>query len=85
MSSCRETTRKLASDELVDAGIGQRISVWLHLVLCRHCRRYAQQLSNMRHAASSLWRHEAEDASGDLERRIVDGLSSKKDTPPHTE
>ena len=73
MSSCREITRNLASDELSDAQLGARISTWLHLLVCRHCRRYAQQLRDMREAA------------GDLERRIVDGLLGEEDSSNRAE
>ncbi len=34
----------VASDELAAAGWARRLSVRLHLLMCRHCTRYAAQL-----------------------------------------
>ena len=85
MSSCREITRNLASDELSDAELGARISTWLHLLVCRHCRRYAQQLRDMRKAARKLGTDDAGEAAGDLERRIVDGLLGEEDSSNRAE
>ncbi len=51
MLSCREVSRLIASDELVDLGWLERILVRLHLVRCHHCRRYAVQLRAISTAA----------------------------------
>lgn len=37
-------TRVFASDELEDAGFLRRMTVRLHLLRCRHCREYVEQL-----------------------------------------
>ncbi len=79
MANCREVTRKLASDEVSEEGLGGKISVWFHLLLCRHCRRYAQQLQDLRQAARKLWRKDAEEVPDELEDRIVEGLLTKED------
>ena len=84
-SSCREVTRKLASDELCGAGPWTRASVRIHLLMCRHCRRYARQLRNMRHAARTLWADDVEDVSGELENRIIDDLFAKEDSSHRAE
>ena len=44
MPSCREIARMVASDELTDAGWVRRLSVRFHLLMCRHCTRYAAEL-----------------------------------------
>ncbi len=44
MVSCRDLARIVASDELAAAGWARRLSVRLHLLMCRHCTRYAAQL-----------------------------------------
>jgi len=80
MTSCREVTRKLASDEVAGAGLGARASVWIHLLMCRHCRRYARQLRDMKTAARMLWRDDVEEVPGELKNRILDDLLTKKDS-----
>ena len=44
----------IASDQLAGAGWGTRLTVRLHLLMCRHCRRYAAQLAAIGTAARSL-------------------------------
>lgn len=44
MLSCVEVARILASDHHPDANWIRRLSLRLHLVMCRHCRRYDKQL-----------------------------------------
>ncbi len=44
MTSCKDVTHKIASDEFREAGWGERLVVRFHLFMCRHCRRYAAQL-----------------------------------------
>ena len=62
MLSCRELTRMVASDELVEAGWSQRLRGRGHLLMCRHCRRYAAQLRAHGAWARRSWGAEAEDA-----------------------
>ncbi len=51
MPSCQEVARLIASEELADAGRSKRALVWIHLLMCRHCRRYAAQLRAISTAA----------------------------------
>ena len=51
MVSCRELARLVAGGELADAGWARRLSVRFHLVMCRHCKRYAAQLDGIGAAA----------------------------------
>lgn len=44
MPSCREVVETLASDELERRGVWRRLSIRLHLLRCRHCCRYLEQL-----------------------------------------
>lgn len=44
MLSCREMS-ELASELLEDRSPrAQRAAAWLHLAMCRHCRRYLRQM-----------------------------------------
>ncbi len=54
MLSCQEVSRSIASDELGTAGWRRRLSIKLHLLMCRHCRRYARQIDAIGSAARRL-------------------------------
>ena len=55
MLSCKEVARLIASEELANAGRSQRALVRIHLLMCRHCRRYAAQLRAIGAAAQDRW------------------------------
>ena len=44
MLNCKEVSRLVASDELASAGVILRLRARFHLLICRECRRYADQL-----------------------------------------
>ncbi len=82
MVSCKEVTRKIASDEFAEAGWKERLAVRFHLLLCRHCRRYAAQLRAIGAAARNLLGSRAQDPSAleRLERQILErSLGGLKD------
>ncbi len=70
MMSCRQVARRIASGQLADAGRGTRLAVRLHLLMCRHCRRYAAQLAAIGAAARNLL-GETPIPSRELEEAIV--------------
>lgn len=55
MITCKEVSRAFASDELASMSWRQRLSVRLHLLMCRHCRRYARQVRAIGEAARRLF------------------------------
>jgi hypothetical protein len=44
MLTCKELTRLTASGEMEEAGWMRRALRRLHLMMCRHCRRYVAQM-----------------------------------------
>ncbi len=74
MVSCKEVTRKIASDEFAEAGWKERLAIRLHLLLCRHCRGYAAQLRAIGAAARNLLGSRTQDPSAleRLERQILE-------------
>lgn len=44
MPSCQEVTKKLAEGEFENIPWHTRLSVRIHLSMCRHCTRFARQL-----------------------------------------
>jgi predicted anti-sigma-YlaC factor YlaD len=56
--NCREATR-LQSEALDRSlGLGQRIGLRIHLILCQWCRRYGKQIGFLRSAAHRHEEHE---------------------------
>ena len=61
MLSCKELARKIASDELAQAGWSERAAIRFHLLMCRRCRRYVAQLQAIGASARVLWGAGCED------------------------
>ncbi len=82
MVNCKEIARILGADELADAGLSERARVRLHLLFCRHCRRYAAQIETIGAAGRELWSECPEDreALDRLELSILQGMQEKSDT-----
>ncbi len=74
MLCCQEVARQIASDEFTEANVWQRLWVRLHLLMCRHCRRYAVQLHSIGETARSLWGPQTGDPSTleRLERELIE-------------
>ena len=82
MVSCKEVTRKIASDECAEAGWKERLAIRLHLLGCQHCRGYAAQLRSIGAAARDLLGSRSQDPSAleRLERQILErSLGGPKD------
>lgn len=65
----------LASDQLQDAGWIRRLSLRMHLAMCRHCRRYARQLDRLGAEARRSWT--ATDADEAALQRIEQALRKR--------
>lgn len=78
MPSCREVTRAIADGSLEEASVLRRFGVRMHLLLCRHCWRYARQIRAIGRAAREvLGRPSGEDESLErLRKTLLDGLES---------
>ncbi len=77
MTSCKNVTFKIASDEFREAGWRERLAVRFHLFMCRHCRRYAAQLRVIGAATREFCGPPAQDPSTleRLERQILERSS----------
>ena len=54
MLTCKEVSRTIASDEVTTADWRQRLAVKIHLLMCRHCRRYTRQMQAIGEAARQI-------------------------------
>lgn len=76
MPSCKEVTAAVASDDLRRRNWRERLLVRIHLLMCRHCRRYVEQLASIAAAARSLYREEPRSTES-LEKSILESLRKK--------
>ena len=70
MLKCKEVSRTIASDELAAADWRRRLSFKLHLLMCRHCRRYAHQIQSIGDAAKQIFSDEPTDLESRERLRI---------------
>lgn len=55
MLKCNEVSRSIASDGVGAADWRRRLAVKVHLLMCRHCRRYAHQMQEIGDAAKQVF------------------------------
>jgi hypothetical protein len=84
MPNCKEVAGILASGALEDSVWTRRLSVRFHLLMCRHCRRYAAQLRAMGAAAGKIFGSGAPAENPDVLRRLENAIldSCPDDTKP---
>lgn len=85
MLSCREVTRLMASDGFQGARLLRRLELRVHLLYCRHCRRYVRELQEIAAAARRLLLDEQPDPVrvAELERSIRD--RARRRAGPHSD
>jgi len=83
MLRCKQVTTMVAHDDLVDAGAWLRLRVRLHLMICRHCARYAAQIRELGERMRERFTHEDEPVDAEaLQRRILDSARSADQQDP---
>jgi anti-sigma factor ChrR (cupin superfamily) len=73
MLRCNEVTRLCASEDIRGAPWRTRVAVRVHLMMCRHCRRYVRELARIGAAVRALAVDEAREAERDeaVIRRVL--------------
>jgi hypothetical protein len=73
MLRCNEVTKLCASEDIQGAPLRTRVAVRLHLMMCRHCRRYVRELARIGAAARAILRDDPdeEDRTEDMIRRVL--------------
>jgi hypothetical protein len=80
MMTCRDVSTTVASGHVGRQSLATRMQIWMHLLVCPHCRRFWQQVRAIdRGVASWLQVVEAE-APADLEGRVVRRLTAAPGT-----
>ncbi len=75
MLNCRDVARSLAS-----GGRRRSLAIRLHLLWCRHCRRYASQLALLGRATKKTMQHGPEEL--ELKKSLQKTLLEAVDNPP---
>lgn len=76
MLNCREIGSLVATEELAEGSWLKKLEVRMHLLMCRYCSRYANQLRKLGLAAKSLWSGPVTDEEREAARRIKQRLWS---------
>jgi len=78
MLRCKQVTTIIASD-LADAGPWLRLKLRLHLMMCRHCARYAAQIRTIGAKMQEQF-HPSEERSDveELQKRILEAARKSK-------
>lgn len=71
MMTCRKASTLISGDQLKDIPLTQRLGVWLHLVVCRNCRRFRAQLQFLGLAAQVHSRRVEREMPSGLPERIL--------------
>ena len=61
MLRCNEVTRLYSTDEIRQASLRKRLAVRVHLMMCRSCQRYVQELAAIGDAVRRVTRDVSED------------------------
>ena len=82
MLTCKEVSRAIASDQLATTGWRERLSLRLHLLMCRHCRRYSRQMHEIGAAARRIMGTELPDRESRerLRGSILDQIPPDEET-----
>ena len=74
MLSCSEVTEKTSDFLDGDLGLVARAEVWMHLIVCRHCRRFVRQ---MRATVAMLRRAGGWAGPAEVDARLIGALRER--------
>ena len=76
MMTCKEVSTLVSTERVNEAPPPRRMAVWLHLMMCRHCRRFRRQLLRLGRAARLNADDFEREPTPEFEDRILDRLGS---------
>ena len=81
MPTCRNVSRLIAAGEVESLPLLRRLSIKLHVSMCRHCARFARELRRIGEAARMQWSARGEDSEviARLERSVLADLGGATD------
>lgn len=75
MMTCKTVATELASGSIDEASLMRRVSTWLHLLMCQHCRTFARQLAQLGRAARRAVGFYESEPGPDFEVRLVQAIA----------
>ena len=81
MPNCKELAYLIASGELQEKAWTQQMGIRMHLLMCRHCKRYFDQILTLCRAGADLWQGSPTDEEKESAARVLGRLDSL--LPPH--
>lgn len=76
MIRCKEVATLLDREEVAGERFWRRVGVRLHLMMCKHCRRFERQLRQLRTGAQSMRSAlDREASAARIEQKIVRALN----------
>ena len=61
--NCKEVAESISGDQLLKTGSWHRLAVWIHLLMCRKCRSYQEQMRTIGAAARKVWRSQPDETT----------------------
>lgn len=80
MMTCREVSTTVAAGQVGRQSRSRRLQIWMHLLVCPHCRRFWQQVRAIDRGVTSWLRMVEDDAPADLARGVADRLTLDSDS-----
>jgi len=79
MLKCKEVSMLVSSDSLNEAGFMKKLEVRMHLMMCRHCSRYFDQMKSVGQGAKHLAHNQkaGPEQIERMEKNILDEIHEK--------
>ena len=74
MKNCKEVSTFLSVGDVGHPRLSDRVGVWMHLAVCRHCRAFRRQLMAMRRAMRLAGATAEAEPGESFEREIIERL-----------
>ena len=74
MMTCKEVSTLVSMEQVDEAPLTRRMGVSLHLMMCRHCRRFRRQLLRLGRVARLIAGDFEREPTAGFEGRILDRL-----------
>jgi hypothetical protein len=76
MMTCKEVSTLVSMEQVDEVPLARRMGVWLHLMMCRHCRRFRRQLLRLGRIARLIADEFEREPTPGFEGQILDRLGS---------
>jgi predicted anti-sigma-YlaC factor YlaD len=76
MMNCKQVSTLVSMGDIDTAPMAQRLGVWMHLAMCRHCRAFRQQLVRIGQAARVISTAFEREPLASFEAKILSHLGS---------